>query len=70
MKNWNDNPRWKGITRNYSLGDVQRLQGSIVVEHTLAHRGAAKLWELFHSEPFVNSLGHPSGGADRRTSSR
>jgi isocitrate/methylisocitrate lyase len=58
---WNSDPRWKGITRNYSLGDVERLQGSIVVEHTLAHRGAEKLWGLFQSEPFVNSLGALTG---------
>jgi isocitrate lyase len=61
MKNWNDNPRWKGITRNYSLGDVERLQGSVVVEHTLARRGAEKLWQLFQTEPFVNSLGALTG---------
>ena len=56
-----NNPRWNGITRNYSLGDVQRLQGSVVVEHTLARRGAEKLWQLFQTEPFVNSLGAMTG---------
>ncbi|MBA3652302.1 MAG: isocitrate lyase [Chthoniobacterales bacterium] len=59
--NWNNDPRWKGVTRTYSLGDVQRLQGSVVPEHTLARRGAEKLWELLHTEDFVPSLGALTG---------
>ena len=59
--NWKNNPRWKGVTRNYSLGDVQRLQGSVVVEHTLARRGAEKLWQLLQTEPFINALGALTG---------
>jgi isocitrate lyase len=59
--NWNNDPRWKGVTRNYSLGDVEKLRGSLVVEHTLARRGAEKLWELFQTEPFINSLGALTG---------
>ena len=58
---WSTNPRWKGVTRTYSLGDVQRLQGSVVPEHTLARRGAEKLWHLLNSEPFVPSLGALTG---------
>ena len=54
-------PRWSGIERNYSLGDVQRLQGSVIVEHTLARRGAEKLWELLHTEDFVPTLGALTG---------
>ena len=50
---WHSNPRWRGIERTYSLGDVQRLQGSVVPEHTLARRGAEKLWDLLQTEPFV-----------------
>ncbi len=57
---WSD-PRWKGVTRNYSLGDVQRLQGSVVVEHTLARRTAETLWDLLQTEPFINSLGALTG---------
>ncbi len=60
-EDWIDNPRWKGVTRTYSLGDVQRLQGSVVPEHTLARRGAEKLWELLHTENFVPSLGALTG---------
>src|SRR4051794_27735502 len=58
---WNNDPRWDGVQRTYSLGDVQRLQGSVVPEHTLARRGAEKLWELLHTEPFVPALGALTG---------
>jgi isocitrate lyase len=60
-QDWNDDPRWNGVTRTYSLGEVQRLQGSVVPEHTLARRGAEKLWELLCTEPFVPALGALTG---------
>src|SRR5438128_9818315 len=60
-KDWTENPRWKGIRRAYSAEDVVRLRGSLHVEHTLARRGAEKLWKLVTEEPFVNSLGAMSG---------
>src|SRR6266480_2892322 len=59
--NWQTDPRWSGIERNYSLGDVQRLQGSVIVEHSLARRGAEKLWDLLHTEEFVPALGALTG---------
>src|SRR6187200_3210503 len=43
---WANNPRRKGISRNYSVSDVRRLQGNVIIEHTLARRGAEKLWSL------------------------
>ncbi len=58
---WSTNPRWTGITRPYSLADVERLQGGVVVEHTLARRGAEKLWSLLHTEDFVPTLGALTG---------
>src|SRR5213083_1103242 len=58
---WANNPRWKGISRNYSLSDVRRLQGNVIVEHTLARRGAEKLWSLLQAEPFINALGALTG---------
>ena len=61
VDDWSSNPRWKGVTRPYSLVDVQRLQGSVVPEHTLARRGAEKLWELLKSEEFVPTLGALTG---------
>lgn len=53
--------RWQGIQRAYSPADVARLQGSIVPEHTFARRGAEKLWNLLHNEPFVRALGALTG---------
>jgi isocitrate lyase len=53
--------RWDGIERPYTPGDVERLRGSIVVEHTLARLGAERLWSLLRTEPFVPSLGALSG---------
>src|SRR5438046_7606020 len=58
---WSDEQRWAGIKRNYSLADVERLQGSVVVEHTLARRGAEKLWRLLHTEGYVSALGALTG---------
>jgi isocitrate lyase len=60
-KDWAENPRWSGIERSYSAAEVVRLRGSLQVEHTLARRGAQKLWSLLHTEPFVNSLGALTG---------
>ena len=60
-KDWAENPRWKGIKRGYSAADVVRLRGSFQVEHTLARRGAEKLWNLVNTEPFVNTLGALTG---------
>jgi isocitrate lyase len=55
------NDRWHGIERPYSDEDVERLRGSVRVEHTLARLGAERLWSLLQSEPFVPSLGALSG---------
>ena len=61
-KDWATNPRWKGIKRGYSAADVVRLRGSVPVEHTLARRGAEKLWDLVNTEDYVNCLGALTGG--------
>ena len=60
-RDWAENPRWKGIKRGYSGADVVRLRGSLPIEHTLAQRGAEKLWNLINTEPFVNTLGALTG---------
>ena len=60
-KDWAENPRWKGIKRGYSAADVVKLRGSLAIEHTLARRGAEKLWTLINTEPFVNTLGALTG---------
>jgi len=61
QQEWDDQPRWKGVTRNYTAADVVRLRGSVPVEHTLARRGAEKLWTLLQDEPYVNALGALTG---------
>ncbi|MGK4473509.1 isocitrate lyase [Aeromonas molluscorum] len=64
-KDWAENPRWKGIKRGYSAEDVVNLRGSLVPAHTLAQRGADKLWELIHGSAkkgYVNCLGALTGG--------
>ena len=53
--------RFDGIERPYSPEDVLRLRGSIPITHTLAERGANRLWELLHDEPFINALGAVTG---------
>ncbi len=54
--------RFDGIERPYDAATVARLRGSLAIEHTLARRGAEKLWALLHSEPYVHALGALSGG--------
>jgi len=53
--------RFDGIERPYSREDVERLRGTIEIEHTLARRGAEKLWDLLHTEDFVAALGALTG---------
>ncbi|MBS1153256.1 MAG: isocitrate lyase [Myxococcaceae bacterium] len=53
--------RFEGITRPYTPADVEKLRGSIKVEHTLARLGAERLWELLHTRPYVASLGALTG---------
>ena len=58
---WTSNPRWNGISRPYSAEDVVRLRGTVSVEHSLARRGAERLWHSLHEQPFVNALGALTG---------
>ena len=60
-QDWDENPRWKGVTRSYSAGDVVRLRGSVQIEHTLARRGAEKLWKMCTERPYVSSPGALTG---------
>jgi isocitrate lyase len=59
---WKNFPRWEGVTRDYSAEDVVRLRGSIREQQTLAYRMADKLWDLLHTEDYLNALGALSGG--------
>ena len=58
---WKTSDRWHGIVRPYRPEDVERLRGSVSIEHTLAQLGAQRLWRLLHSEPFVPALGAMTG---------
>jgi isocitrate lyase len=61
QKEWETNPRWKGLKRDYTAEAVVRLRGSVQEEHTLARNGAEKLWNLVNSEDYVHSLGALTG---------
>ena len=61
QKEWNENPRWKGVTRGYDAAEVVRLRGTVQMEYTLARLGAEKLWRYMDEKPYVNALGALTG---------
>jgi isocitrate lyase len=61
QESWELDKRWNGITRPFSAEDVIKLRGSIDIEHTLARRGAEKLWKQMNEENYVNALGALTG---------
>jgi isocitrate lyase len=61
-QDWASNPRWEGVTREYTAREVIELRGSIREEHTLARLMSEKLWNLITSEDYVSTLGALSGG--------
>ena len=58
---WQNNPRWNGVRRNYTAADVVRLRGTVPVEHSIARQGAERLWRSLQQEDFVNALGALTG---------
>jgi isocitrate lyase len=60
-KQWQSDPRWRGIQRPYTANEVLKLRGSIHIEHTLARLGAERLWSLLHSDSYVPALGALTG---------
>ncbi|EIV93034.1 isocitrate lyase [Frankia sp. QA3] len=58
---WATDPRWAGIERTYGAAEVIKLRGSVLEEHTLARRGAEKLWRLLHDTDYVHALGALTG---------
>jgi isocitrate lyase len=60
-KDWETNPRWAGVTRSYTPEDVVRLQGSMMVDQTMARHGAERLWHLLGNRDYVNALGAMTG---------
>ena len=62
QRRWATEPRWSGIERSYTAQDVVRLSGSVREEHTLARRGAERLWRQLHERDYVHALGAVTGG--------
>ena len=60
-RHWAEDTRWRGVKRPYSAEEVIRYRGSIGIEHTLARRGAERLWKLLHTDDFVHALGAVTG---------
>ncbi|MBX6748079.1 MAG: isocitrate lyase [Micromonosporaceae bacterium] len=58
---WATDPRWQGVQRTYGPEQVIRLRGQVQEEHTLARRGAQRLWRLLHEEPYIRALGALTG---------
>ncbi|AIK85758.1 isocitrate lyase [Corynebacterium glutamicum] len=63
QQDWDTNPRWNGITRDYTADQVADLQGSVIEEHTLARRGSEILWDAVTQEGdgYINALGALTG---------
>jgi len=61
QESWEMDKRWNGITRPYTAEDVIKLRGSVDIEHTLARRGAEKLWKQLNEEDYINALGALTG---------
>jgi len=60
-RRWATESRWAGVERTYTAADVIALRGRVTEEHTLARRGAERLWELLHTQDYVNALGALTG---------
>ena len=58
---WRSEARWQGVERPYRGVDVLRLRGSVPIEHSLARRGAERLWSLLAEEDYVAALGAMTG---------
>ncbi|HXP16877.1 MAG TPA: isocitrate lyase, partial [Terriglobales bacterium] len=61
ITDWTTNPRWAGVTRPYSVHDVERLRGSLPIEYTLARQGAERFWRLLQLESHLPALGAMTG---------
>jgi isocitrate lyase len=61
QREWDTDPRWDGVRRDYTAEDVVRLRGGVREEPTLARRGAERLWNLLHTEEWVPALGALTG---------
>jgi len=60
-QSWKTDPRWKGVERNYTAENVVKLRGSVMIEHTLARRGAERLWKTLNQDGFIRTFGAYTG---------
>ena len=60
-RSWANDLRWKGIVRPYTAHEVDRLRGTVQLDHSIARMGAERLWNLLHTEKFVHALGALTG---------
>ncbi|MEP0546647.1 MAG: isocitrate lyase [Rhodothermales bacterium] len=58
---WKNDARWAHAERRYTAEDVLKLRNSFPIKYTLAERGANRLWDLLHTEDYVNALGALTG---------
>lgn len=58
---WDNDPRWKGVTRPYSVKEVLKARGTLRIEYTFAQAGAARLWKLIQTEDYIHALGALTG---------
>ena len=58
---WDTDTRWQGVQRDYTAEQVVDLQGSRVVDHTVAKQASEKLWRLLNTEDYINTLGALTG---------
>ncbi|MGE4131747.1 MAG: isocitrate lyase [Bdellovibrionales bacterium] len=61
QQKWTTDARWTGIKRPYSASEVENLRTSIPIRHSLAEYGAKRLWDLLHSESYINTMGAMTG---------
>ncbi|ELK47022.1 UNVERIFIED_CONTAM: isocitrate lyase [Halobacillus marinus] len=61
QRTWENEDRWKGVNRPYTAEEVIKLRGSLDIQHTLAARGADKLWGMLKEDGYVHALGALTG---------
>ena len=61
QQRWDNEARWTGIQRTYSPEDVLKLRPSLTIEHTLARRGAERLWNQLNTQELVRTFGAFTG---------
>jgi isocitrate lyase len=61
QREWDQDPRWKGIMRPYSAEEVLKLRGTLKIDYSYAQAGAKRLWHLLRNESYVAALGALTG---------